>query len=154
MAEVTISNSPVHSDTSLTAVYGESGSLWPACGWHTGTDFVPYGSTGTNPDIYPCFAGEVVEVSTTGSLGNMVCIRDAQNRYWRYCHMVAGSITVNVGQGVTTSSKIRKYGCYWKCYRNPPSFRMQHYASLELFYIFKSFNYFRNSKCTWNCRTL
>lgn len=31
MAEVTISNSPVHQDTVLTGVYGQTGSSWAAC---------------------------------------------------------------------------------------------------------------------------
>ena len=54
MAEVNLYNSPIHSDSSLTAIFGQSGSLW-SCGFHTGIDFVPYGTTGTNPEIYPCF---------------------------------------------------------------------------------------------------
>lgn len=124
MAEVTISNSPVHSDTSLSAVYGETGQHWTGCGFHTGTDFVPHGTTPSNPDIYPCFSGEVVQVATTGDLGNRVVIKDSQNRYWRYCHMVSGSITVSQGQQVTTSTKIRCYGHDRKCNRNSPSFRM------------------------------
>lgn len=53
MAEVDLYNSPVHSDSIITAAFGESG--WAACGWHTGTDFAPYGSTSTNPDLFPCF---------------------------------------------------------------------------------------------------
>lgn len=65
MAEVTISNSPVHDSTSLTAVFGQSGALWHGCGWHTGTDFVPYGLTPSHPVIYPCFSGVVVQISTT-----------------------------------------------------------------------------------------
>lgn len=109
MAEVTISNSPVHSDAIITYPYGIVDYSY-TCDFHTGLDFAPYGTTGTNPDLFPCFAGEVVEVSTTGSLGYRVVIRDSQNRYWRYCHMVAGSITVSVGQGVTTTTKIGNMG--------------------------------------------
>lgn len=40
----------------------------------------------------------------------MVCVRDSQNRFWRYCHMVAGSISVSVGQQVTTSTKLGNMG--------------------------------------------
>lgn len=109
MAEVTIYNSPVHSDTTFSAVFGESGSMW-SCGFHTGDDFIPYGSTGTNPDIYPVFDGEVVQISTTGALGYMVCVKDSLDRYWRYCHMVAGSIAVTQGQQVTTNTKLGVMG--------------------------------------------
>lgn len=109
MAEVNLYNSPVHSDSSLSAVYGESGSMW-SCGFHTGIDFIPYGSTGTNPDIYPCFNGFVVEISTTGALGYMVKIQDSQGRFWRYCHMVAGSIMVTINQYVTTETKLGNMG--------------------------------------------
>lgn len=67
MAEVTISNSPVHSDTIITYPYGVVDYGYE-CDFHTGLDFAPYGSTGRNPDLYPVTAGEVVQVSTTGSL--------------------------------------------------------------------------------------
>ena len=50
MSEVTINNSPIHSDAILTAVVGETGSSW--AGYHTGTDFAPYGNTPTNPNLY------------------------------------------------------------------------------------------------------
>lgn len=64
---VTISNSPVHSDSIITYPYGISDSGY-LCDWHTGLDFAPYGTTGSNPDIYPVFSGEVVQITTTGAL--------------------------------------------------------------------------------------
>lgn len=56
------------------------------------------------------FHGEVVEVSTTGALGYRVVIKDLSNRYWRYCHMVAGSIAVSLGQQVTLNTKLGNMG--------------------------------------------
>ncbi len=109
MAEVTINNSPVHSDCIITYPYGVYDASYQ-CDFHTGLDFAPYGTTGSNPDLYPVIAGEVVEISTTGSLGYRVVIKDSSNHYWRYCHMVAGSITVSVGQQVTTATKIGNMG--------------------------------------------
>lgn len=54
MAEVDLYNSPIHSDSIITYPYGIADSGY-SCGWHTGLDFAPYGSTGTNPDLFPCF---------------------------------------------------------------------------------------------------
>lgn len=66
MAEVTINNSPVHSDSILTAVYGETGPSWAR--FHTGIDFAPYGSTGTNPDLYSVCNGVVYSVTFDNTL--------------------------------------------------------------------------------------
>lgn len=111
MATVTINNSPIHSDSTLTAVFGETGQYWQR--YHTGIDFVPYGSTPANPDIYSVCSGTVVQISNSTSLwhGNMVLILDpVTNKYWRYCHMVNGSITVSMGQQVTTATKLGVMG--------------------------------------------
>lgn len=54
MAEVTINNSPVHSDLIITYPYGVADSGY-SCGWHTGLDFAPYGSTESNPVLYPVY---------------------------------------------------------------------------------------------------
>lgn len=106
MSTVTINNSPIHSDSTLTAVYGETGSNWAR--FHTGIDFVPYGSTEANLPLYSCCQGEIVEVNLTpnASLGNNVVIKESQNKYWRYCHMVTGSLQVSVGDIVNLSSVI------------------------------------------------
>lgn len=109
MAEVTINNSPVHSDAIITYPYGVIDYGYE-CDFHTGLDFAPYGTTGRNPDLFPVVSGEVVQVATTGALGYRVVIKDSQNRYWRYCHMVAGSISVVQGQQVTTDTKIGNMG--------------------------------------------
>lgn len=106
MSTVTINNSPIHSDSMLSAVFGETGQYWQQ--YHTGDDFVPSGSTPSNPPIYSVSNGQVVEVSNSTSLwhGNMVLIKDSQNRYWRYCHMQASSILVSVGETVTTNTQL------------------------------------------------
>ena len=106
MAEVTINNSPVHSDTILTAVYGETGPNWSR--FHTGTDFAPYGSTPPRPTLYSVCSGSVVNVihyTGTQALGNQVIIQDSNTgNYWRYCHMT--QILASIGDTVTTSSQV------------------------------------------------
>ena len=83
-----------------------------AVGFHTGIDFAPYGDTPSNPDIYSVSAGRVVEVhsSPSGDLGCYVVIEDADENYWRYCHMLEGSIEVEEGDGVTLLTKIGQMG--------------------------------------------
>ena len=113
MAEVTINNSPVHSDTILTAVYGETGSSWAR--FHTGTDFAPYGSTSASPDLFSVCSGVVVNVIDYDpvidqKLGNQVVIRDSStNNYWRYCHMASPS-PLAIGQTVDTNTKVGVMG--------------------------------------------
>lgn len=111
MSEVTINNSPVHSDIIITYPYGIADSGY-SCGWHTGIDFAPYGNTEDNPIIYPVKDGKVVYVNltTTEYLGVQVQILDNEGHYWRYCHMVAGSVLVNVGDTVTTQTPLGRMG--------------------------------------------
>ena len=104
MAEVTINNSPVHSDSIITAAYGETGPSWAR--FHTGIDFAPYGSTGTNPDLYSVCNGIVYSKTYDGTLGNQIIIKDnATGNYWRYCHMQSAS-PLNVNDNVTTLTKV------------------------------------------------
>lgn len=111
MAEITISNSPIHSDSIITALYGETGTHWAHM--HTGSDFAPYGSTPANPDLYSVCSGTVSsKVTYTGSqaLGNQIVIRDtATGLYWRYCHMQYPT-DLHVGDTVTTATKVGKMG--------------------------------------------
>ena len=107
---ITINNSPVHSDTILTGVFGQTGSSWKACGFHTGTDFAPYGSTPSKPDLYSTCSGVVVQVLTTNVLGNQIVIQDDNTGYyWRYCHMNDTS-PLSVGARVTTSTIVGQMG--------------------------------------------
>ena len=78
MAEVTIGNSPVHSDSILTAVFGETGSSWAR--YHTGTDFAPYGNTPANPDLYSVCEGTVYSKPSDNTLGNQIIIKDNGTR--------------------------------------------------------------------------
>lgn len=56
--------------------------------------------------------GEVVYINTTTSpaLGVQVQIRDTVGKYWRYCHMVSGSVQVSVGDSVTTATPLGRMG--------------------------------------------
>lgn len=106
-----IPNSPVHSDIIITRVYGYVSSSY-SCGYHTGIDFAPYGDTPANPDLYSVVDGEVVEVHTdpNNALGCYVVIEDTDGNYWRYCHMVYGSIGVSVGDPVDINTYIGQMG--------------------------------------------
>lgn len=108
---VTISNSPVHTTTIITAVYGQTGSSWATCGFHTGTDFAPYGTTPSiNAPLYSVCSGEVVQVRYENVLGNVIVIKENNsNRYWRYCHMNSSS-PLSVGNQVTTSTIVGYMG--------------------------------------------
>lgn len=109
MSEVTISNSPVHQDTVLTGVYGQTGSSWPTCGFHTGTDFARYGYTAL-PDLYSVCSGTVTLKRYENVLGNVVQIQDSNTGlYWRYCHMNAPS-PLSIGDTVTTSTVVGVMG--------------------------------------------
>lgn len=61
MSTVIIPNSPVHSESVITYPYGIADPDY-SCGYHTGLDFAPTGSTGTNPMLYSVVSGEVVQV--------------------------------------------------------------------------------------------
>lgn len=111
MATVTINNSPVHGDCIITYPYGIASSGY-TCGWHTGVDFAPYGPTENNPVLYPVKKGVVVYINTTTTpaLGVQAQILDEDRHYWRYCHMVAGSLQVSVGQQVDLTTPIGRMG--------------------------------------------
>lgn len=130
MAEVTINNSPVHSDSILTAVFGETGPSWAR--FHTGTDFAPYGSTSSNPPLFSVCEGTVYSKTFDNTLGNQIIIQDTNTgNYWRYCHMQSAS-TLNVGENVTTNSQVGIMGDTRKCYRRPFTFGVCNFSCLEL----------------------
>lgn len=115
MATVKLNNSPMHINCTIGQPYGTTSSGY-SCGYHTGVDFPETGTNETNPDLYACCEGEVVYVydtsqGTTPSLGNQVQIKDDKTGYYfRYCHLLYGSISVQVGDRVTTKTKIGKMG--------------------------------------------
>lgn len=129
MAEVTIPNSPVHSDSILTAVYGETGPMWAR--FHTGTDFAPYGTTPANPDLYSVCTGTVYSKTYDGTLGNQILIEDQNGNYWRYCHMKEPT-TLNVGDNVDINTKVGIMGDTRKCIGNTFTFRICDNAYMEL----------------------
>lgn len=132
MAEVTISNSPVHSDTILTGVYGQTGSSWQTCGFHTGTDFAPTGSTpSSGAQLFSVCNGTVVQKRFENVLGNIVLIQDsATGNYWRYCHMLNES-PLAVGASVTTATVVRQHGRNW----NRSSWRTSPFRICFKFYM-------------------
>ena len=130
MATVTIPNSPVHSDSILTAVYGETGPNWAR--FHTGTDFAPTGSTPANPPLFSVCDGEVVRVTYDGTLGNQIQIKDDNTgNYWRYCHMRNAS-PLSVGDRVNTGTQVGVMGATRKCNWNPFTLRTFYYSCMEL----------------------
>lgn len=146
MAEVTISNSPVHNDIIITYPYGVVDSGY-SCGWHTGCDFAPYGITENNPLLYPVFEGKVVYINndTSEKLGVQAQILDNNGYYWRYCHMVTGSLQVKVGDIVNLNSVIGRMGATRKCNRKTLTLRMLNNSKLAMFYICKSLRFIKNT---------
>jgi len=111
MGEVTINNSPIHSQSIITYPYGIIDASY-SCGWHTGVDFAPYGQTEANPLLYSPVSGEVVYTNNSDdvALGVQTVILDNNNKYWRFCHMVLNSLQVQVGDIVTKNSIIGTMG--------------------------------------------
>lgn len=116
MAEVISKYSPLHIDCTIGQPYGNISSSY-ACGFHTGADIPQSGVSVQNPDLYSVSTdGTVVYVykNSTGktpALGNQVQILDNRTGlYYRYCHMLHGSITLNVGDKVNINTIIGKMG--------------------------------------------
>lgn len=111
MSEVTISNSPVHSQSYVSQPYGVyNPNIQYTCGFHTGLDIIPYGTTENNPLLYSCVKGRIVATPTDNTLGVQVQIEDENGLFWRYCHMVEGSRLVQVGQQVDINTPIGRMG--------------------------------------------
>lgn len=115
MATVQTNKSPLHITSTIGQPYGNPGDY--SCGFHTGTDFPASGTSEANPDLYSVVEdGTVVyvykdAVGNGGSvaLGNQVQIKDNKTgNFYRYCHMLYGSISVNIGDNVNLSTKLRK----------------------------------------------
>ena len=116
MAEYRTPYSPMRINCTIGQPYGNIDSSY-TCGFHSGVDFPESGTGETNPDLYSITDdGVVVYVykesqGTTPSLGNQVQILDNRTGlYYRYCHMVYGSIDLNVGDRVNLNTKIGKMG--------------------------------------------
>ena len=111
MATVQSSVSPLHGTCTIGQPYGNASASYH-CGFHTGIDFPASGVSGSL-DLYACCSGTVVYVNNNpnNSLGVQVQIQEAGSGiYFRYCHMVTGSVTVSVGQQVNTGTKVGVMG--------------------------------------------
>ena len=120
MATVKTNKSPMHITCQVGYPYGVQDSGY-SCGYHTGTDFPSSGTSESNPDLYSVVEdGEVVYVytesqGTSPALGNQVQIKDNKTgNFYRYCHMLYGSISVKVGDKVNLSTKLGKMRKYRK----------------------------------------
>lgn len=116
MAEYTTRYSPMHIDCTIGQPYGNISSGY-SCGFHTGVDFPQSGVGVQNPDLYSITDDGVVvyvyknSTGTTPSLGNQVQILDNRTGlYYRYCHMLYGSVTLNVGDRVNLNTRVGKMG--------------------------------------------
>ena len=112
--------SPLHIKCEVGYPYGVADSRYQ-CGFHTGCDFPQSGTNAQNPDLYGCVDdGTVVYVyknshGSSPKLGNQVQFRDNKTGlYYRYCHMVYGSISLNVGDKINTGTIIGKMGATGK----------------------------------------
>ena len=112
MATVTSSCSPLHGTCTIGQPYGNANPRYH-CGFHTGIDFPASGVSGSL-DIYSVCSGTVIAtgvVSGLSSLGWEVLIQESGTGiFYRFCHLVANSITVSVGQSVNTSTKLGVMG--------------------------------------------
>ena len=114
MATVKTNKSPMHITCTVGYPYGVQDPGY-SCGYHTGCDFPETGTSEKNPDVYSVVEdGEVVYIykdstGRTPALGNQVQIKDNKTgHFYRYCHLLYGSISVNVGEKVNLSTKLRK----------------------------------------------
>ncbi len=112
--------SPLHINCTVGQPYGNVDKSYQ-CGFHSGVDFPQSGTGAKNPDLYSISEDGIVTYvykNATGSspdLGNQVQIYDKRTGlYYRYCHMVYGSVTLNVGDTVNLNTKIGNMGATGK----------------------------------------
>ena len=111
MATIQSSCSPLHGTCTIGQPYGNPSTGY-SCGWHTGIDFPASGVSGSF-DLYSVCTGQVVYVNNNPNvaLGIQVQIRETGTGiYYRFCHMITGSVTVSVGQNVDTTTKVGVMG--------------------------------------------
>lgn len=97
-------NLPVHGEQMISYPYGVVNPSY-SCGWHTGVDIIPHGSTENFPLLYSVVVGQVVNVMYDNTLGQQCQIYDG-TYYWRYCHMQLNSVQVSIGDSVTKNTII------------------------------------------------
>ena len=139
MSDITINNSPIHSDSIITNPYGVQNSGY-SCGWHTGVDFAPYGTTEANPMLYSVKNGTVVYVNndTSQALGVQAQIEDDEGNFWRYCHMVARKFAGSSWRYSNIKHTNRKNGKYWKFNWSAFTFRIFINNDMAMCNFFKS----------------
>lgn len=157
MATVKTNKSPMHITCTVGYPYGVQDSGY-SCGYHTGCDFPETGTSEKNPDVYSVVEdGEVVYIykdstGRTPALGNQVQIKDNKTgHFYRYCHLLHGSISVNIGDKVNLSTRLAKMRKHWKFNRYTSSFRTFDITGVAMWKFLKSCRTFRNTKCSWDC---
>lgn len=84
---------PVLGKFKVTAEYKKQGDMW-AAGWHTGVDLVGLDSK----NIYNSCDGNVVRTGFDELYGNYIVIKDFNNQYHWFCHLL--KILVEPGHNV------------------------------------------------------
>ena len=130
MAEVTINNSPVHSDSILTAVYRRNRFKLGKISYRN--RLCSLWNNSCKSSSFSVCEGTVYSKTFDNTLGNQIIIQDTNTgNYWRYCHMQSPS-TLNVGENVTTLTQVGIMGDTRKCNRNTFTFRVCNFSCLEL----------------------
>ena len=91
--------------------YVSSAYGWRSRGWHKGIDLVKSGGGALGTPVIASRSGkvEVVQRSNSG-YGHMVLVNHGDGYKTRYAHLVAGSITVSVGDYVDAGQTLGKVG--------------------------------------------
>lgn len=98
-------NIPFHDSFRVTAIYGQTGSLW-SLGFHTGIDLVAV----NDRTIYANCNGVVYSKGYSNSYGNHVFVYDDSTGYYHhFCHMESPTL-LEVGNTVNRSTVIGTMG--------------------------------------------
>ncbi|MEE1754140.1 M23 family metallopeptidase [Streptomyces sp. SP18CS02] len=103
LAKLASSYSLPTSSYTLTATYGQSGSMWSS-GHHTGLDFAARAGTPTKA----VHSGTIKSAGYSGSYGYRIVLELEDGTEIWYCHL--SSMTVGVGQQVGTGETIGRVG--------------------------------------------
>lgn len=100
-----VTNLPFHDNFRVTAIYGQTGSMW-SLGFHTGIDLVAVSDT----TIYATCDGIVYSKGYSNSYGNYVFVYDSTTRYYHhFCHM-QNPCSLNVGDTVNRNTGLGVMG--------------------------------------------
>ena len=99
-----MTNLPISGAFQVTAIYGQKGKYW--ANGHQGIDIIC-----SNKNIYATCDGTVRVISYDASgWGQYISIGDAEGRRHIFCHLVRGSVKVEVGQKVNRNTLIGTMG--------------------------------------------